>query len=170
MDPLRWQQAVNTYAKSLAALDPAIAAAVSVNATRYSDRLTQLDAEIKQNVAKLAPELRLLATTHDALGYWAERYDFKVVATIIPGASTTAGAANPRNIKAVVDGLRAAKVKVLFAEEGVNPKLTEAVAGEAGIVVIETLYLDTLSNTSGPAATYIDMMRHNARTIVGALK
>ena len=112
----------------------------------------------------------MLVTTHDAFSYYAQRYGFKVVGTVIPGPSTASGAATPRNIKALVDKIKPLGVKAIFVEEGVNPKLTEAVAKEAGIGVIEKLYLDTLSDDKGPAATYLDMLRHNTMTIVGALK
>jgi len=173
-DPERWQQAVNNAAKGVAALvsasDPSIAEAVQKNAEAYIAKIKETDALIKTEVAKIPADKRVLVTTHDAFGYYAQRYGFKVVGTVIPGPSTASGAATPRNIKALVDKIKPLGVKAIFVEEGVNPKLTEAVAKEAGIGVIEKLYLDTLSDDKGPAATYLDMLRHNTTTIVGALK
>ena len=169
-DPERWQQAVNNAAKGVAALDAGIADAVKKNAEAYIAKIKEADAMIKTEVAKIPADKRVLVTTHDAFGYYAQRYGFKVVGTVIPGPSTASGAATPRNIKALVDKIKPLGVKAIFVEEGVNPKLTEAVAKEAGIGVIEKLYLDTLSDDKGPAATYLDMLRHNTMTIVGALK
>lgn len=169
-DPERWQQAVNNAAKGVAALDAGIADAVKKNAEAYIAKIQETDAMIKTEVAKIPADKRVLVTTHDAFGYYAQRYGFKVVGTVIPGPSTASGAATPRNIKALVDKIKPLGVKAIFVEEGVNPKLTEAVAKEAGIGVIEKLYLDTLSDDKGPAATYLDMLRHNTMMIVGALK
>ena len=173
-DPERWQQAVNNAAKGVAALisasDPSIAEAVKKNAEAYIAKIKETDAMIKTEVAKIPADKRVLVTTHDAFGYYAQRYGFKVVGTVIPGPSTASGAATPRNIKALVDTIKPLGVKAIFIEEGVNPKLTEAVAKEAGIGVIEKLYLDTLSDDKGPAATYLDMLKHNTMTIAGALK
>ncbi len=173
-DPERWQQAVNNAAKGVVALvsasDPSIAEAVKKNAEAYIAKIKETDAMIKTEVAKIPADKRVLVTTHDAFGYYAQRYGFKVVGTVIPGPSTASGAATPRNIKALVDTIKPLGVKAIFIEEGVNPKLTEAVAKEAGIGVIEKLYLDTLSDDKGPAATYLDMLKHNTLTIAGALK
>ena len=170
MDPDMWQQAVQTMGLAIAGLDAAIAPAVGTNVQAYRAKITQADAAAKTLLLSLPAERRVLVTTHDAMGYWAAHYGFKVVGTIFEGPSTTAGALNPRNIKALSDKIKQQKVKAIFAEAGVNPKLTEAVAREAGITIIETLYVDTLSPADGPASTYIDLIMHNARTIAAALK
>lgn len=169
-DPEHWQQAVNNAAKGVTALDASIADAVKKNTEAYIAKLKETDAMIKTEVAKIPADKRVLVTTHDAFGYYAQRYGFKIVGTVIPGPNSATGAANPRNIKALVDKIKPLGVKAIFIEEGVNPKLTEAVAKEAGIGVIEKLYLDTLSDDKGPAATYLNMLRHNTATIVAALK
>ena len=69
---------------------------------------------------------------------------------------------------ALDDLIKANKVKAVFSEAGLNPKLTEAVAKEAGVAFVGALYIDTLSDATGPAAAYIDMIRYNTVTSVGA--
>lgn len=170
MDPDMWQKAVQTMGLAIAELDAAIAPAVGTNVQAYRAKITQADAAATALLFSLPAERRVLVTTHDAMGYWAAHHGFKVVGTIFEGPSTTAGALNPRNIKALSDKIKQQKVKAIFAEAGVNPKLTEAVAREAGITIIETLYVDTLSAADGPASTYVDLIMHNARTIAAALK
>lgn len=170
MDPVRWQQAVRIVAKGLAALDPAIAAAVNANADAYVAKLNELDAFVKAETGKIPAAQRVLVTTHDAMGYYAERYGFKVVGAVIASSSSAAAEPSAQSVKRLVDLIKTNKVKAVFSEAGLNPKLTEAVAKEAGVAFVGALYIDTLSDAKGPAATYIDMIRYNTATIVGALR
>ncbi len=169
MDPVRWQQAAANVAIGLAALDPAIAGAVNANAAAYLAKLKDLDAFVAAETGKLPAAQRVLVTTHDAMGYYAGRYGFKVIGAVIPGSSSAA-APSALSIKRLVDLIKASKVKAVFTEAGINPRLTETVAREAGITVVDALYIDTLSDAKGPAPTYVDLIRHNTTTIVNALK
>ncbi|HQX10824.1 MAG TPA: metal ABC transporter substrate-binding protein [Thermoflexales bacterium] len=168
MDPARWQQAARNVAKGLAALDPSIATAVNANADAYVAKLKDLDAYVKAETGKIPEAQRVLVTTHDAMGYYAERYGFKVVGAVIASSSSAAAEPSAQSVKRLVDLIKANKVKAVFSEAGLNPKLTEAVAKEAGVAFVGALYIDTLSDATGPAATYIDMIRYNTVTIVGA--
>ena len=47
--------------------------------------------------------------------------------------------------------------------------VSERIASETGATVGGTLYFQALSVPSGPASTYLDMVRHDARTPLGAL-
>ncbi len=170
MDPVRWVQAARNVAQGLAALDPAIATAVNANADAYVAKLKSLDASIKAETGKIPAAQRVLVTTHDAMGYFAERYGFRVVGAVIASSSSAAAEPSAQSVKRLVDLIRANQVKALFTEAGLNPKLTEAVAKEAGVTFVGALYIDTLSDAKGPAPTYIDLMRYNTATIVGALR
>ena len=59
--------------------------------------------------------------------------------------------------------------RVLVVGQGVNPALARRVAGDTGLALV-TLYTGALSGPESPAATYLDFMRHNVRTLVEALK
>ena len=50
-----------------------------------------------------------------------------------------------------------------------DPRLLERIRKESGARVGGTLYSDSLSASAGPAPTYLDMMRHNAKTLSEAL-
>ena len=50
-----------------------------------------------------------------------------------------------------------------------DPRLLQQIAAETGVKIGGTIYSDSLSPPNGPAATYIDMMRHNARAFQHAL-
>jgi zinc/manganese transport system substrate-binding protein len=45
----------------------------------------------------------------------------------------------------------------------------EQLSRETGVRIGGTLYADTLSGPTGPAPTYIEMMRSNTKAIVAAL-
>lgn len=69
----------------------------------------------------------------------------------------------------LIDQIREDGASALFVENVSDPRLVERIAAETGLAVGGTLYSDALSGAGGPAATYIDMMRHNADTVAGAV-
>ncbi|HEY4723775.1 MAG TPA: zinc ABC transporter substrate-binding protein, partial [Anaerolineae bacterium] len=50
-----------------------------------------------------------------------------------------------------------------------DPRLMQQIARETGAKAGGTLYSDALSAPSGPAGSYIDMMRNNIRELSKAL-
>jgi ABC-type Zn uptake system ZnuABC Zn-binding protein ZnuA len=100
-------------------------------------------------------------TSHDALGYYARRYGIDVVGTVIPALSTSAQP-SAGDVTALVDTIRAAGVKTIFAESSVNPKVEQAIAREAGARVGPQLWADSLA----PDGTYIDSIADNTRALV----
>lgn len=174
-DPHVWTDPANVMiwagniAAAFAAADPENAAVYEANAAAYSAQLEALDEEIRALVDTIPAEDRVIVTNHEFLAYFAHAYGFEVVGTVIPSVSTLAEA-NPQTIIALVEVIRAEGVRAIFAEISVPQALAQAVAAEAGFdVQVVTLYSDSLSAADGPAATYIDYLRHNATTIVAAL-
>lgn len=173
-DPHVWMAPANVMiwadniASAFAAADPANAAAYLANAEAYKTQLAALDDEIRALVATLPAERRVLVTNHAALNYFARAYGFDVVATVLPGASTGAEL-SPQALAALVDRVRARNVPAIFAEVTANAQLADIAAREAGVTLVTDLYTEALSSEDGPAASYIDFMRHDAQTIVNAL-
>lgn len=166
-DPLRLIQAADLLAAELAKLDDAIA--WSENAERYSQQLESADAQVTALLQTIPEARRKLITNHDSLGYFADRYDFEVVATIIPGGSTLA---NPSSAELadLVALIRAEGVPVIFTETIEPDTLAEAIAAEIGEEVrVVTLHTDSLGDPGSEAGTLIDMLITNAEMIAGAL-
>src|SRR5690606_16356994 len=107
---------------------------------------------------------RLLVTNHEALGYFAERYGFEVVDTILPSFSSEAGA-SAQEIASAVDAVKDSGAPAIFLGEVENADLANQIAAETGIVVVDNLYFESLTHGE-PAATYLDMMKHNVTQIV----
>jgi ABC-type Zn uptake system ZnuABC Zn-binding protein ZnuA len=138
------------------------------NAGAYIAQLKDLDTWITAQVAQIPAERRILVTNHEALGYFAERYGFKIAGTVIPSLSSEA-ATSAQGMAAVIDQIRATNAPAIFLGEVENPALAEQIAAETGAKVINDLYLESLTD-GPPAGTYIDMMKYNVSKIVEALK
>ena len=110
----------------------------------------------------------MLVTNHESLGYFADRYGFRIIGTVIPSVSTEASP-TARQLARLVDGLKAAGARAVFLETGANPQLARQVAEEAGIKVVTELFTHSLSDAAGPAPTYLAMMHTDVNAIVGAL-
>ena len=121
-----------------------------------------------EQVDQIPPERRLLVTNHEALGYFAERYGFIVVGAVVPGVSSDASPSAEQMAK-LIDQIKLHDTTALFLDEVENPALAQQIADETGVKVVEDLHLESLTD-GPPAATYIDMMKHNVMRIVGALK
>ncbi len=171
-DPHAWQSVHNAevYVKNIAAAFCAADAAgcdtYKANAASYSEKLEALDAEIKAAVADVPAEKRTIITSHDAFGYFEHEYGIRFLA---PEGVSTESEASAADVAALIRQIREDKASAIFVETITNPRLVEQIASETGLTVGGSLYSDALSAADGPAATYIDMMRHNITTIKGAI-
>jgi len=172
-DPHAWQdvrnaiEMVRNIAQALSELDPANAEFYEANAQAYIAKLEALDEEIVSQVEQIPEARRLLVTSHEALGYFADRYGFKLVGTVL---GTMGSEPSAQDIAKLVEEIKAQGAKAIFVENVTNPKLVERVAQEAGVAVGPRLFTDALGAPGSPGATYIEMMRYNVQAIVQALR
>jgi ABC-type Zn uptake system ZnuABC Zn-binding protein ZnuA len=134
------------------------------NADAYLRKLRALDAEIADCMRRVPADKRKLVTTHDALGYFADRYGLEVVGALIPSLSTQAQP-SARDIDELVDQIRSEGVEAIFPETALNQRLEDAVSREAGAQVGGQLWTDALGPQGSGAETYLDAMRKNADTM-----
>ncbi len=173
-DPHFWHdvastiRVVRTIRDALAGIDPANADAYMANANAYTARLESLDSWIFDQVSTLPAARRKLVTSHDTFQYFAERYGFQVVGVALQSFTTDAQP-SAQQINRLVQDVRGAGVPAVFIENVTDPRLMQQVAAEAGVVVGPSLFTDALGEANSPAATYIDMMQYNVRTIVASL-
>ncbi len=174
-DPHAWHDVrnaiamVRVVAEALAAADADHAEAYAANRDLYIDQLGALDAYVVQRVSALPEDRRKLVTTHDAFGYFADRYGFTVI-SVMGAFSTASGDPSAAAMAAVIDEMRAADVQAVFVENILSPKLTERLAEQGDAQVVATLYSDSLGPAGSDGDTYLTMMRHNVDAIVGALQ
>ncbi len=167
-DPNNVMVWVQNITAALSQKDPTHQADYQANAEKYHQQLANLDQWIRQQVAEIPPANRLLVTDHALFGYFADRYGFTQIGTVIPGYSTMAQP-SAQDLAALEESIRKQGVKAIFVGNSVNPSLEERVAADTNTHLV-FLYTGSLSGPDGPAGTYLDYTRYNVNAIVQALK
>jgi zinc/manganese transport system substrate-binding protein len=172
-DPHAWQDVRNTkiyvanIRDALSAVDPANKAAYQQNAENYLGRLDALDRDIRAAWADIPKQRRRVITTHEAFDYYGDAYDVEFLAA--QGVSEDAEP-SARDIAKLIQQIKKEKITAIFVENISGARLLDRIAKETDARVGGTLYSDALSEPSGPAATYVDMMRYNTKTMVDTLR
>lgn len=169
LNPLNVIQYVENIRDGLIEIDPAGRETYTANAAAYIEQLKALDAWIEQQVSTIPVERRLMVTNHESFGYFADRYGFTIIGTLIPSVSTSA-APSAQQLARLADTIRATGASAIFLETGANPQLAEQISQETRIKVVTDLYSHSLTTPGGPAPSYLEMMKHNLSVVVGALK
>jgi zinc/manganese transport system substrate-binding protein len=172
-DPHAWQSVANAklyvgnIRDGLIAVDAAGKAIFEANATIYLAKLDALDGEIKAAIAAIPPVRRKVITAHSAFDYFGDAYGIAFIAP--EGLSTEAEPSTARDVAKLIEQIRRENVPALFLENVADSRLLERIAAETGVRIGGKLYSDALSPPDGPAATYIAMMRSNARELTRVL-
>src|ERR1051326_3601429 len=168
IDPHAWQSIadakiyVANIRDGLAAADPAGKAAYDANAQAYLAKLDEVEQEVRTAIVAIPAERRKIITTHDAFGYFGAAYGMSFIA---PAGVSTESEPSAKDVARIIRQIKKQKIPAVFLESVGDPRLIEQIAGETGAAIGGKLYSDALSEPSGPAATYIDMMRHTMRGI-----
>jgi ABC-type Zn uptake system ZnuABC Zn-binding protein ZnuA len=169
LDPTKVVTYVENIRDGLTTADPAGKDTYAANAESYIAKLNELDGWIKQQVAQVPETRRLLVTNHESLGYFADRYGFKVVGAVIPSVSTEASP-SAQELARLADQVKSTGAPAVFLEAGSNAQLADQLARETGIKVVSGLLTHSTTAPDGPAPDYLSMMRYNVNAIVDALK
>jgi ABC-type Zn uptake system ZnuABC Zn-binding protein ZnuA len=169
LDPERMATAASLVATQLATTTGLDAAPFQERAATYAEAARAAETEARALLAELPADQRKLITNHDALEYFAQRFNLEVIGTVIPGGSTLAepSAADLSDLVALIE---ANNVKAIFSESTVSSKLIESLAREVGsqVSVVE-LSTDTLGEPGSPTATYPGLIVTTARLIANGL-
>lgn len=172
-DPHVWFDVKNVVAwtrnveQALAALDPAKADEYHQNAANYTAELQELDAWIEAQVKQIPAERRKLVTSHEAFGYFCDRYGLEQVGAVFP--VTTEAQPSAKDLAQLQEAIKTEGVQAVFAETTVNPALVEQLARDSGIKVV-TLYTGSLGKPGSEADSYVKLMRYDVEAITTALR
>ena len=171
-DPHAWQSLrhavtyVDNVTLALANASPESASTFYGSRALYVAEIEALDAEIRSLLAEVPDRARTIVTSHDAFQYFGRDYG---LAFIAPQGLSTESEASAKDVVRLIELIRSQGIRAVFLENVADPRLLKRIADETGASIGGTLYPGALSGPEGPAPTYLDMMRHNARTLAQAL-
>jgi manganese/zinc/iron transport system substrate-binding protein len=166
-----WLYAVEAVADALADADPENETDYRRNAEVYRAELEALDMWVRERLAVLPAERRVLVTAHDAFNYFGRAYDVEVRGLQGINTAAEAGTADVQRLAAFIAERR---IPAVFVETSVPRRTIEAVQAAVRARGFETtigspLFSDAMGDAGTPEGTYIGMIRHNVEVIVGAL-
>lgn len=171
-DPHVWQSVANAkvyvtnIAAAFCAADAEGCPVYEANAAAYAGELDALDREIVEAIAAIPEDRRVAVVAHNAFRYFERAYG---VTFLAPQGVSTESEASAADVASLIREIREKRAAAVFAENIADARLVEQIASEAGLTLGGTLYSDALSAPDGPAPTYLDLMRHNLKTLTAAI-
>lgn len=158
-DPTLLAEVAEAFTEKMAEIDPTNAASYRANNTALQDDLTALDNEIRDGLASCAT--RSLVVSHDAFGYFAERYDLTVypIAGLSPDAEPS-----PKHLAELADLIRSKQITTVFNETLASPQLAQTLADELDITTAVLDPIEGLGEDEGNE-DYLSLMRSNLAAI-----
>lgn len=157
---------VDNIQKALAGADPANAATYAANAEAYKAQLRAALDPLKAQIAALPEDRRWLVSCEGAFSYLARDLGLQEL-YLWPINADQQG--TPRQVQAVIDGVREHQIPAVFCESTVASDPAEQVARETGAAFGGVLYVDSLSVGDGPVPTYLDLLKVTTETIAKGL-
>ena len=162
LSPENVKQMVRNVKDGLVKADPQNAALYEQNALQSINRLSALDQEFRTGLASCAKDTVLVS--HNAFSYLGRDYGFEVIGLsgLSPEAEPT-----PQQIKKLVDEAKERKLKYVFYETLVDPRVSSAIAGDVGAQLLE---LNPLEGAKDGEVTYFSLMRKNLANLRTAME
>lgn len=157
---------VDNIRDALAKYDPKNAATYRANAEAYKAKITATIAPIRAELDKVPADQRWLVTSEGAFSYLARDFDLKAL-YLWPINADQQG--TPQQVRRVVDLMKKDRIPVIFSESTISAEPARQVARETGARYGGVLYVDSLSDTSGPVPTYLDLLTVTSSTIARGL-
>lgn len=138
-------------------------------ADEYATSLEELAVGMEDALADVPDANRKLVTNHDAFGYFADRFDFEVVGTVIP-SGTTLAEPSAAGLQELAETIEREGVPAIFAENTQPEELADVLVGEVDLEVqVVELFSDSLGDEGSDGETYAAMMETNAGRVAEAL-
>ncbi|MFN8017056.1 MAG: zinc ABC transporter substrate-binding protein [Acidimicrobiales bacterium] len=163
LDPTRMAAVADAFADELGKADPDHAATYEANARQLRSQLEALDRELASGLADC--DSKIIATSHNAFGYFAERYGLRqeAIAGVSPEAEPT-----PAQLAAISRFVERNGVSTIYAETLVDPSAAEAVAKETGAKVAVLDPIEGVTDRSA-AKDYPGLLRADLRALRSGL-
>jgi manganese/iron transport system substrate-binding protein len=158
---------VENIRKAFVEHDPENAETYNRNAAAYSERIKAEVEPIRQALATIPEERRWLVSSEGAFSYLARDFGLKEL-YIWPINADQQG--TPQQVRKVIDAVRTNHIPAVFSESTVSANPAKQIARETGAKYGGVLYVDSLSDPSGPVPTYLDLLRVTTETIAKGLQ
>lgn len=154
---------IENIREALVKYDPKNAETYNKNAKLYAEKVLGLSEPLRERLAFIPEAQRWLVTSEGAFSYLAADYNLKEL-YLWPINAEEQG--SPKQVKKVIDEVKAHNIPVVFSESTVSDKPAKQVAKETGALYGGVLYVDSLSAADGPVPTYLDLLQQTIGTIV----
>ena len=154
---------VENIRKALVKMDPANESVYTANAAAYTAKIKALDEPVREKLAAIPDAQRWLVSSEGAFSYLCANYGFRQL-YLWPINADAQG--TPQQVRQVIDRVREHQIPVVFSESTVSDKPARQVAQETGARYGGVLFVDSLTEASGPAPTYLKLLEANADTLV----
>jgi len=154
---------VENIRKALVSVDPENTATYNANATAYTEKLKAVDEPVRKKLEVIPADQRWLVSCEGAFSYLTRNYSMKEL-YLWPVNADQEG--TPQQVQKVVDTVRDNKIPVVFSESTISDKAMQQVAKETGARYGGVLYVDSLTDASGPVPTFLQLLQYNAEAIV----
>ena len=162
LDPANAMIMVQTIRDEFCRIDPSHAQEYTQRAQTYLEALRLLDADYVQKLGKLKNRT-IIHGGHYAFGYLAKRYNLTYYAAMSVHANAEPGSAD---LARLVKQIRQNKIKSIFSEALVSPRITEVLARETNTKIYilkngHNISKKDMDNGVG----YLDIMRDNLQAL-----
>ncbi len=157
---------VDNIRDAFIAHDPKNAATYATNADAYKREITDAIAPLRDAILAIPPAQRWLVTCEGAFSYLIRDFEMQEL-YLWPINADQQG--TPQQVRKVIDGVRANKIKTVFCESTVSQAPAKQVARETGAEYGGVLYVDSLTDKDGLVPTYIDLLKITSETIARGL-
>ena len=165
-DPIFAEQEVTNIKIAMQKADPANAQYYEDNANAYIAKLSALDNSVKTGLSNCKKDT--FVSFHNAFNYFSHRYGVHDV--WISGMAPEADVP-PQDIQRVIQIAKDKDVKVIFAEDLVDPRLANTLASEVGAQVLVLSPLEGINQTEQQEGkTYLDKWYENLHNLRTALE
>jgi manganese/zinc/iron transport system substrate-binding protein len=170
-DARLWSKCVPAVVAALGKIDPEGRESYEARGTEYVRRLEAVDARLRERLASIPRQRRVLVTAHDAFRYFGRAYDVEVVGVQGTSTESEAGLAD---VNRLVDLLVTRGIPAVFVETSVSDRNVTALREGARsrgqeVALGGRLHSDSLGGPGSGAETLEAVLEANVETIVAAL-
>lgn len=161
LNPVFAKIQVQTIASALIEIDPQNMEYYKKNANAYTDKLSELDTKIREEISVC--DRKDFLAYHNSFSYFADEYGL-IQHSIISG-NDPHEEATPKTIEKIIQHSKSLGIDIIFSEEAIDSRLSEVIATEIGANV---LVLDPIE-IGGENTSYFEKMEKNLANLKEAL-